>query len=119
MDKKIKETEFFVGSGNIYKDLGYTNPEEMQAKAALAQQIYETIKARNLTQAKAAELMGIDQPKVSDIIRGRISKYSLDRLMRFLRALGRDIEIRVKKHDKKSHSPTLSVSGVSKTRAIT
>ena len=116
MKKKAKETDFFVGSGNIYKDLGYPNPEEMQAKAALAHQIYETIKTRNLTQTRAAELMGIDQPKVSDVIRGRISKYSLDRLIRFLRALGRDVEIRVKKHDNRSQPPTLSVLGVSKKR---
>ncbi len=116
MKKKSNETEFFVGSGNLYKDLGYPNPEEMQVKAALAQQIYETIKSRNLTQTKAAELMGIDQPKVSNIIRGRISKYSIDRLIRFLRALERDVEIRVKKHEKRSTNPTLSVTGVTKSR---
>ncbi len=116
--QKIGDSEFHPSSGNIYEDLGYPNPEEAKAKAELASQIHEAIKARKLTQAKAAKLMEIDQPRVSDIIRGKLSKYSIDRLIRFLRALGRDVEIRVKKHEKRSSYPTLSVTGVSKSRAI-
>ena len=61
--------------------------------------------------------MGIDQPKVSDIIRGKLSKYTLDRLIRFLRLLGRDIEIRVKRHAKRSEPPSLHVVGVQPMRS--
>ncbi len=122
MNGKNKEVEVFVGSGNVYKDIGSAHPEEDLAKSELARQIYKVIKKRKLTQKQAAELMGIDQPKVSDIIRGKLSKYSLDRLMRFLRKLGRDIEIRVKKHTKKSEPTWLHVvedhsSGPTKRRA--
>jgi len=95
--KKEDETDFYVSSGNVFLDIGYPNPEEALAKSNLANQIYKIIKSRTLTQKQAAEILGIDQPKVSDIIRGNLAKYSLDRLMRFLRILGKDIEIRVKK----------------------
>jgi predicted XRE-type DNA-binding protein len=107
--KKEKEIEYFVGSGNVFEDLGYPNPEEALAKADLAHQIYKIIKTRKLTQARAAKILGIDQPKVSDIVRGRLSRYSIDRLMRFLRMLGKDIEIHIKDHKSKKSAPLLSV----------
>lgn len=106
---KKDETEAVVGSGNIFEDLGYPNPEEAKAKADLARQISNIIKVRKLSQKQAAEIIGIDQPKVSDIVRGKLSKYSIDRLMRFLRALGRDIEIRVKKHTNNTKGTRLHV----------
>jgi len=112
MEKKQEHVEAFVGSGNVFEDLGYSNPEESQAKADLSQQIHQIIKNRKLTQKKAAEIMKIDQPKVSDIIRGKLSKYTIDRLIRFLRLLGRDIEIRVKRQSKYSKETTLQVIGV-------
>jgi len=112
MAKKQEDVEVFVGSGNVFEDLGYPNPEESQAKADLSRQIHQIIKNRKLTQKKAAEIMGIDQPKVSDLVRGKLSKYTLDRLIRFLRLLGRDIEIRVKRHTKRSESSSLLVIGV-------
>lgn len=109
MKKKKEEIEVVVGSGNVFEDLGYANPEEALAKADLARQIQKVIKARKLTQVQAARIMGIDQAKVSDIIRGKLSRYSIDRLMRFLRLLGKDIEIRVKNHKSKRANPLLSV----------
>lgn len=112
MAEKHENIEAFVGSGNVFEDLGYPNPEEAQAKADLARQIHQTIKNRKLTQKQAAEIMGVDQPKVSDIVRGKLSKYTLDRLIRFLRLLGRDVEIRVKRHTKSSTLPSLQVVGV-------
>jgi len=109
MAKHEDEIDVFIGSGNVFKDTGHPYPEEAKAKSDLARQIYKIIKSRKLTQNEAAKLMGIDQPHVSNIIRGKLSRYSIDRLMRFLRLLGRDIEIRVKVHTKKSTPPTLSV----------
>jgi len=69
MSKKQKDIEAFVGSGNVFEDLGYPNPEEAQAKADLSRQIHQIIKNRKLTQKQAAAIMGIDQPKVSDIVK--------------------------------------------------
>jgi predicted XRE-type DNA-binding protein len=83
-------------SGNVFADLGVAEPEEELAKAQLARHIRETIKRRRLTQIQAAHLMGLDQPKVSALMNGRLAGFSCGRLMRFLAALGQDVEIVVK-----------------------
>ena len=85
-----------AGSGNVFADIGLPEPEEELAKAQLASCIRQVIKRRRLTQAAAASHMGIDQPKVSAILNGRLANFSGDRLMRLLTALGQDVEIRVK-----------------------
>ncbi len=80
-------------SGNVFADLGLKNPEELLAKAKLVQRIADIIAERKLTQLRAAKLLGIDQPKVSALLRGKLDGFSTDRLFRFLNALGRDVEI--------------------------
>lgn len=80
-------------SGNVFADLGLPHPEIALAKAKLVQRIRELIRERKLTQAAAAELLGIDQPKVSGLVRGRLDGFSIDRLFRFLNALGQRVEI--------------------------
>ncbi len=94
--KKIapEKIEYEVSSGNVFKDFGYANAEEAQAKWDLAFLIRSIMKEKNLTQRKAAILMGIDQPKVSKITRGILSEFTLERLMRYLVCLGYDIEIK-------------------------
>ncbi len=87
---------FEVGSGNVFADLGLPNPEEHLAKAELASRISEAIRQRRLTQTATALLLGIDQPKVSRLLRGYLTNFSTDRLMHFLTLLGRDVEIVVK-----------------------
>jgi len=83
------------GSGNIFADLDLPDADDLLAKANLALHIRHTIKARKLTQTKAASLLGLDQPKVSLIMNGRLEGFSTDRLMRFLNDLGCDIQISV------------------------
>ena len=78
---------------NVFKDLGSKNPAELLAKAKLAARIVEILEERTLSQTQAAKLLGIDQPKVSLIYRGRLDDFSVERLMRFLTALHRDIRI--------------------------
>lgn len=84
------------GSANVYADLGFANPAEELAKAKLAMMIDRVIQERGLTQQAAATLMGVDQPKVSHILHGRLGGFSTQRLMEFLTALGRDVEIVVR-----------------------
>lgn len=84
------------GSGNVFADLGLSDPDLALAKAELVQRIRSIIQDRKLTQAKAADLLGIDQPKVSALVRGRVEGYSIDRLFRFLYALGQRVEITVR-----------------------
>src|SRR5215470_14510892 len=81
------------GSGNVFADLGFAEPEEELTKAQLASHIRQVIKRRRLTQVAAAALMGIDQPKVSALFNGRLANFSTDRLLRLLTALGQDVEI--------------------------
>jgi len=86
----------YAGSGNVFADLGLPDAEEALTKARLAQQISEIIDRDGLSQSEAAELMGLDQPKVSALVRGRLSGFSTDRLLRCLTLLGQDIEIVVR-----------------------
>jgi len=88
--------DYTIGSGNAFEDLGHPQPAEALAKAELARKISELITKRRLTQAAAAELLNVDQPKVSALVRGRLAGFSLDRLVRFLVQLGSDVEIVVK-----------------------
>ncbi|BAZ85473.1 helix-turn-helix domain-containing protein [Dolichospermum compactum] len=91
-----EKIEIKTSSGNVFADLDLPNPEEMLVKAELARKISNAIIARHITQAEAAELLGIDQPKVSALMRGRLAGFSLERMFRFLNTLGIDVEITVK-----------------------
>jgi predicted XRE-type DNA-binding protein len=90
------------GSGNVFADLGFADPEEELAKAKLASRIRQIINERRLTQAAAAKLMAVDQPKVSALLNGRLANFSSERLMRLLTALGQDVDIvlRAKPHSR-------------------
>src|ERR1017187_9585868 len=83
-------------TGNVFADLGLADADEHLIKAGLVVRIDRTIRQRKLTQAAAAQLMGIDQPKISAMLAGQFWGYSVERLMRFLVALGHDVETVVK-----------------------
>jgi predicted XRE-type DNA-binding protein len=83
-------------SGNVFADIGVPEPEEALAKAQLASRIREIVRSSRLTQAAAAAVMGIDQPKVSALLSGHLTNFSSERLMRLLTRLGQDVEIVVK-----------------------
>jgi predicted XRE-type DNA-binding protein len=87
--------DYVEGSGNIYADLGVGNPQEARAKADLAHRIADIIEDRKLTQVQAAKVLGVDQPKVSALMRGRLKDFSIERLLRFLLLLGHDVHIAV------------------------
>jgi predicted XRE-type DNA-binding protein len=80
-------------TGNVFADIGARDAEERLAKADLARLIRHEITRRGLTQAVAADLLGMKQPDVSDLVRGKLSRFSLSRLERLLNAL--DLEIRI------------------------
>jgi predicted XRE-type DNA-binding protein len=87
------KTRVTRGSANVFRDLGLKKPEELLAKAKLAARIVQILEGRRLTQTQAAKALGIDQPKVSQLYRGRLDDFSLERLMRFLTALHQDVRI--------------------------
>jgi predicted XRE-type DNA-binding protein len=90
----VQEVE--ASSGNVFADLDVPDADEVLAKAELARRICAILSERKLTQARAAAVLGIDQPKVSALVRGKLDGFSTDRLFRFLNALGQDVEIVVR-----------------------
>ena len=110
MSRKHHEEDLPVraSSGNLFADLGRPDAEEALTRVRLAQQIAEIIERQSLNQTDAAALMGLDQPKVSALVRGRLSGFSTDRLLRCLTALGQDVEIVVR--DKPCNQPQAHIS---------
>ena len=94
--QKRKVLQLEHSTGNVFADLGLPDADEHLIKAGLVVRIARIIRQLELTQEAAAQLMGIDQPKVSAMLSGQFRGYSVERLMRFLVALGHDVEIVVK-----------------------
>ncbi|MCG6955238.1 MAG: helix-turn-helix domain-containing protein [Gemmatimonadetes bacterium] len=101
--------EVTPADGNIFETLGFPDVEELKAKAELVIQIIQIMEERGLKQERA-EIMGIDQPKVSQLVHGSLNGFSMERLYRFLNALGMDVEIVVKPVPKSRESARLSVT---------
>jgi predicted XRE-type DNA-binding protein len=97
-------------TGNVFADLNLPRADDLLAKAELATKIIEEIRQRRMTQAQAAAILRIDQPKVSALKQGKLSGFSIERLMRFLLLLGRDIEIAVKKKPRSRSMARLRVA---------
>lgn len=98
------------GSGNVYADLGYADSESMLLKAQLTAKIAEIIERRALTQARAAEILGLTQPKISAILRGQFRGISEHRLLECLTRLGRDVHIVVKPTPRSRSTGRLTLS---------
>ena len=92
-----KRTEIDAGTGNVFADLGYADAKERTLKVNLALEVNRVLKERKLAQPQAAELLGIVKPHVSDLVRYRLNRFSVERLMEFLTHLGKDVEIRITK----------------------
>jgi predicted XRE-type DNA-binding protein len=91
----MSANEIHASSGNIFEDMGMPDAAERLAKAELARVVRKAIRERGWTQARAAEELGIPQPDVSDLVRGRLGRFSRARLERFLNALDMEIRIQV------------------------
>lgn len=94
--KGASKSEFEIGSGNVYKDLGFKDADAMLAKARIVAEISRIIRARRLTQTAAARILGVSQPKISALFDGHFRGYSEERLIWLLSRLGCDVEIIVK-----------------------
>lgn len=88
-----EEIEVFVGSGNVFADLGLSNPEERQLKAQLSIAIEDAIKNKRLTKKQAAEKLGLDQHSLSELLSGGLSEFSVSQLTSYLHCLGYDVEL--------------------------
>lgn len=105
--KKEKEIDYTVGSGNVFKDLGFENPEEELLKARLAALVNRSIEAKGWTQQQTAKVLGIKQPDVSDLTRGILEHFSVERLLSFLSLL--DNQVTIKVSNKKDKLPAREI----------
>jgi predicted XRE-type DNA-binding protein len=88
------------GGENVFADIGVRDPEGSLVRAKLVRQIGDLIQRKGLSQSEIATILGVDQPKVSKLVRGRISGFTSERLLRFLTALGCDVDIKIKPHSR-------------------
>jgi predicted XRE-type DNA-binding protein len=96
MNAKLNTDEIVIdSSGDVFRDLGLPSGEEDRLKIAIAHAIANAIRKRDLTQTETAEVIGVDQAKVSALLKGRLRGFSIDRLFRFLVLLGKDVDIRI------------------------
>ena len=107
--RHIMKDKVIMSSGNVFADIGLPDAEERLAKAQLAHKISEIIQKRHLSQAEAARILGTEQPKISAIMNGKLSGFSLERLIFFLNVLGSDVQIIVKPKPPRRKSAALEV----------
>ena len=97
------------GTANVFADLGYHDAEERQTKLRLAYAISQIIEKRRLVQSAAAEVLGVNQPKVSALLHYKLEGFSVERLMTFLTALDRDVEISIRPKPRSRSTGRISV----------
>lgn len=113
-----KEVEHEKGSKNVFADLGFENPEEDLAKSNLIAEISRIIRKKNLTQVQVAEILGVNQPRVSSLLSGNLDLFSIEMLMNFLKTFGQDIEIVIKPKPKRRKQAHLSVVSFSEKASV-
>jgi len=101
--EKAAHSKVIRGSGNVFADMGMPDAEERLSKARLAHEICALIADKKLTQVQAAKKLGIDQPKISALMRGRLEAFSTDRLLRFITSLDRDVWIVIREPKEPHH----------------
>lgn len=112
---KKSKIDYEVGSDNVFMDLGFENPDESLVKSDLIFKISQIVKRKKYTQIQVAKIIGVDQPRVSLLIRGRLDLFSVETLMNFLNSLGQDVQIVVKpkpRNRKKARTSVLSSTEV-------
>lgn len=95
-EEELTNERVEMSSESIYAELGYKNYEEMETKSNLVIEISKAIKRKKITQTQAADIFGISQPKLSELLNGRFRGYSVERLIHFLNEIGQDVDIVVK-----------------------
>ena len=104
-----RDDEVTHGTRNVFADLGYADAAERQAKLRLAFALNRVLEQRTLTQAEAAKLLGVTQPKVSALRNYKIAGFSVERLMTFLTALDQDVRIVISRKPRSRRSARISV----------
>jgi predicted XRE-type DNA-binding protein len=95
-DAKSRDEKWVTGSGNVFADLGFANADDLAIETELLRRVIAIIRERKLSQRAAARVLGVDQPKVCELMNGKTRGYSITRMIRFLAALDQDVEIRIR-----------------------
>ena len=103
------EGKIYRGSSNVFADIGVAHPERVLARAQVMARIADIIRERGLTQQRAAALLGLPQSKISSLMNGKLSMFSLDHLFELLNALDRDVEIIIKPKTKMERFATTQI----------
>jgi len=98
------------GSGNVFSDLGLHDADEKRTKVRLAVAIKQIVKSQRISQSAAAKVLGVNQPKISALINYRLDGFSVERLLHFLIALDRDVEIVIRKKPRSRRTARIVVS---------
>jgi predicted XRE-type DNA-binding protein len=106
----ISKVSYEKSTGNVFEDIGLPDAGEHLVKAKLVLKIDLLMRERGLKQVEAAALLGVKQPDISKMLRGDFRQFSVERLMRFLVALGQDVEIAVRPHKNSSTAAALQVA---------
>ena len=107
--RPVKPDEVDAGSGNVFADLGFADSDERRLRVQLAMQLNDLITARPLTQAQASALFGIPQPHISELRNYKLTRFSSERLMRFLTQLDRDVQIVIRPKARGSAAGSVSM----------
>lgn len=103
-----EEIEVFIGSSNVFADLGVENPEDELAKAQLAHHVRLLIREQGLTDARAAQMLGVEAAEVAGLMGGKVSGFSYDHLLKFLNALECNVKIIIEpRNSDHAHGRTL------------
>src|SRR5262245_24654565 len=97
------------GTGNVFADLGFPDAADRQAKLRLAYALNQVLDARKLSQAEAAKVLGVTQPKVSALRHYKLAGFSVERLMNLLTALDQDVEIVIRRKPRSRKAGRISV----------
>jgi predicted XRE-type DNA-binding protein len=111
MGNRRNNNEVVQSSGNVFADLGLPNASEKQTRVRLTVAINQIIQKRHLSQTAAARLLDINQPKISALVNYQLEGFSVERLMHFLNALDRDVEIVIKKKPRSKRAARIEVTG--------
>ena len=104
-----REDQVIRGTGNVFEDLGYSDATERQAKLRLAYALNQILEERKLSQAEAANVLGVAQPKVSALRHYKLAGFSVERLLNLLTALDQDIDIVIKRKPRSRRPARISV----------
>lgn len=104
-----RKDDVIHGTGNVFADLGYPDAAERQAKLRLAYALNQILEQRKLSQAEAADVLGVTQPKISALRHYKLAGFSVERLMNLLTALDQDIDIVIKRKPRSRRAARISV----------